>query len=89
MMLQLNPPIPLDTSKGKGFAHMVVDYSQEHDLLWVVFLDDSGECWMFRNGEVRIQRNFTLGRTGEPSKIFARMMNGNGTNGSNGVNGHS
>ena len=43
---------------------------------------------MFRNGEVRIQRNFTLGRTSEPSKIFARMMNMNGTNGSNGVNGH-
>ena len=39
MMLQLNPPIPLDTAKGKGFAHMVVDYSHEHDLLWVVFID--------------------------------------------------
>ena len=93
MMLQLDPPIPLDTSKGKGFAHMVVDYSQEHDLLWVVFLDESGECWLFRNGEVRIQRNFTLGRVGEPSKIFARMMNGtpgsNGTPSSNGANGHA
>ena len=87
MMLQLNPPIPLDTAKGKGFAHMVVDYSQEHDLLWVVFLDDSGECWMFRNGEVRIQRNFTLGRVSEPSKIFARMMTG--ANGTNGANGHA
>ena len=87
MMLQLNPPIPLDTAKGKGFAHMVVDYSQEHDLLWVVFLDDSGECWMFRNGEVRVQRKFTLGRTAEPSKIFSRMMNG--TNGTNVANGHA
>ena len=51
------------------------------------FLDESGECWMFRNGEVRIQRNFTLGRTSEPSKIFARMMNG--SNGANGANGHA
>jgi hypothetical protein len=43
-MIQLNPTLPLETPRGKGFAHFVIDYSQEHDLLWVVFLDDSGEC---------------------------------------------
>ena len=29
--------ILLETPKGKGFAHFVIDYSQEHNLLWVVF----------------------------------------------------
>jgi hypothetical protein len=62
MMLQLNPTIPLETPKGKGFAHFVIDYSQEHNLLWVVFLDENGECWTFQNSEIRIQSNLSIGR---------------------------
>ena len=55
-MLQLNPQIPVFTPKGKGWAFFVIDRSQEHDLEWVVFLDNTGECWTFRNSEVRIQK---------------------------------
>ena len=44
MMLRLDPPIPLQTAKGPGLAHIVIDYGIEADLIWVVFLDDSGEC---------------------------------------------
>ena len=62
MLLQLNPPIPVVTIKGKGTAHVVIDYSQEHDLLWVVFQDDTGECWTWRNADIRGQGNFTMGR---------------------------
>ena len=62
MITQLNPPIPLETPKGKGYAHLVIDYSQEHNLVWVVFIDNTGECWSFENKEVRLQRNITLGR---------------------------
>ena len=62
MITQINPTIPLTTPKGKGFAHLVIDYSQEHDLLWVVFLDDGGECWTFKNSEIKIVENFSLGR---------------------------
>lgn len=65
MTLQLSPVLPVDTPKGKGFAHFLIDYSQEHDLHWVVFLDESGECWTFNNREVRMQKNITLGRTFE------------------------
>lgn len=62
MMLQLNPPIPVATPRGKGYAHVLLDYSQEHDLLWVVFLDESRECWTFSNRDIRMQENVTLGR---------------------------
>lgn len=65
-MLQLNPPLPLDTPKGKGWAHLVIDYGPEADLIWVVFIDASRECWSFRNQEVRIQGNLTLGRPVRP-----------------------
>lgn len=65
-MLQLNPPIPLETPKGSGFAHFLIDYGQEHHLFWVVFIDDTGECWTFPNPEIRIQKNFTMGRRENP-----------------------
>ncbi len=63
MVVQLSPPIPLETPKGKGYAHFMIDYSQEHDLHWVVFIDETGECWTFNNREIRIQTNLTMGRS--------------------------
>jgi len=62
MLTQLNPPLPLITPKGKAWAHIVIDYGQEHDLLWVCFQDETGECWTWGNGDVRIQENITMGR---------------------------
>ena len=62
MLTQLNPPLPLITPKGKAWAHIVIDYGQEHDLLWVCFQDETGECWTWDNRDVRIQENITMGR---------------------------
>jgi len=62
MILQLNPALPLHTPKGKGWAHFVLDYSQEHDLLYVVFLNDTGECWTFPNSDIHMDNNISLGR---------------------------
>ena len=50
---QLNPPLPLETSKGPGWAHFVIDYGQEFALLWVVFMDAdgaAGPCRTTRSG---------------------------------------
>ena len=66
MMLQLNPPIPVDTPRGKGLAHLVLDPGVEHHLQWVVFIDETRECWTFQNPEIRIQANPTMGRLAEP-----------------------
>lgn len=65
MILQLNPPVPLETPKGKGYAHFLIDYSQEHNLYWVVFIDETGECWTFDNTKIKLQKNITMGRTNE------------------------
>lgn len=62
MILQLNPPIPVETPKGPGMAHLVIDYGIEHNLFWVVFIDATGECWTYTNPEIRAQKNVTLGR---------------------------
>jgi hypothetical protein len=52
----------MKTSKGDGLAFAVIDYGIEHDLLWVVALDDSGEIWCMPNSEVRISANWSIGR---------------------------
>lgn len=67
-MIRLDPPIPLDTPKGKSWAYFLVDRSQDHDFEWVVFIRDTGECWTYRNKDVRLETNITMGiRTG-PSR---------------------
>lgn len=58
-MLQLNPPIPLETPKGPAWAVVLVDYGPDHDLLWVCFLKDTRECWSFVNRDIRQVHNNT------------------------------
>lgn len=65
MFTQLNPPIPMDTSKGRGYALGVIDYGMEHNLLWVVALDETREIWCVPNAETRIQSNWSAGRRGD------------------------
>ena len=70
MITQLNPPLPLDTTKGSGLAHFVIDYGPEADLLWVVFMDKDGACWSVPNPGVRMHFNWSMGRT-KPAPVEA------------------
>lgn len=74
MLLQLNPSIPLSTPKGEGLAWLVIDSGQEHDLQWVVAIDETGEVWTFSNKDVRAQKNITMGR-----KLKEEELNHNAT----------
>ena len=62
MITRIEPPIPLSTPKGKGMAHFLIDYGMENDLMWVVFQDDTGECWTWENAQIRARINQTIGR---------------------------
>lgn len=62
MIIQLNPTIPMSCPKGSGHAIAVIDYSQEHNLIWVIALDETGEIWSISNPQVRMQKNITMGR---------------------------
>lgn len=70
---QLNPTLPVTVEgKGKGYAFAVIDYGEEHHLIWVVAIDGSGEIWSASNPKVRVQSNWTLGRSVErqdPSNV--------------------
>lgn len=61
---ELHTPIPMTVEgKGPGQAIAVIDYGPEHHLIWVVALDDSGEIWSSPNPKVRMQANWTMGRS--------------------------
>lgn len=62
MIIQLNPPMPLFTPKGNALAYYLIDDGIEFNLQWVCFLNQNGECWTFRNPDIRAQINITQGR---------------------------
>ena len=63
MITQLNPMIPIYrvADNIEGYAFLVIDYSQEHNLLFTCAMDD-GEIWTLNNREIRIQNNISLNR---------------------------
>ena len=63
------------TPLGKGLAHVLIDYTIEDDLYWVVFLDNTGECWTFANPDIRAQKNISYGRNNPdlPTRIINRV----------------
>lgn len=71
MLTQLNPTIPVHViGKGSGYAIAVIDYGQDHNLIWVTALNESGEIWCAPNPLVRLTSNWTMGRSvdKEPAK---------------------
>ena len=63
MLTQLDPPIPLHVlGRGDGFAIAVIDYGQEHNLLWVTAINATGEIWCAPNPQVRMQENWSMAR---------------------------
>ncbi|MEO8559988.1 MAG: hypothetical protein ABI439_13050 [Rhodospirillales bacterium] len=66
-MLQLDPPIPVDTPKGSAMAVILLDYGPDYDLMWVTFADATGECWTWKNSDIRGVKNSSLGRRSDES----------------------
>ena len=60
---QLEPTLPVFVEgKGDGFAFAVIDYGQEHNLIWVTAITETGEIWCTPNPKVRVTANWTMGR---------------------------
>lgn len=62
MITRIDPAMPLISPKGSCVAHFLIDNGIETDLLWVTFLDRTGECWTWSNKDIRAQKNITTGR---------------------------
>jgi hypothetical protein len=63
MITQLNPMIPIFrvSDNMEGYAFLVIDYSQEHNLLFTCAMDN-GEIWTLSNKDIRFCKNISLGR---------------------------
>ena len=63
MMLQLNPMLPIRRIKDQmdGYAFILINYSQEHDLFYVCVMSD-GEIWTLNNKEIKFRKNITMDR---------------------------
>jgi hypothetical protein len=63
MLLQLNPMIPItrNSDQMKGFAFLVIDYSQEHNLMFTCAMDN-GEIWTLSNQDIRFCNNVSIKR---------------------------
>jgi len=57
MILQLNPPILMQTPMGEGFAYFIE--SDTHGIWYGVFIRDTGENWWFENDLVRLSPCYT------------------------------
>lgn len=69
MFTQLHPTIPLHVQgRGEGYAIGVIDYGQEHNLIWVTAITETGEIWCAPNSIVRMEKNWTMGRDVTPER---------------------
>lgn len=71
---QLVPTLPVHVEgKGKGLAIAVIDYGEEHHLIWVVIVDETCEIWCASNPMVRAQSNWSFGRKSAQEPAGARV----------------
>lgn len=64
-LLRLDPPVLLVTPFGHAEAHFLIEMTVDHDLEWVTFIQEGeheGECWTWRNRDIRQVTNITNGR---------------------------
>ena len=63
MIIQLNPMLPIFrvSDQMEGYAFLVIDYSQEHNLLFACAMDN-GKIWTLSNKEIRFCNNISLDR---------------------------
>lgn len=54
-------PITRKSDGMKGYAFLVIDYSQEHYTLFICAMDD-GDVWLLDNRQISMQNNPSLGR---------------------------
>lgn len=60
-MIQLSPPIPVETPHGEGMAIIVIDYGMQWNTIWVVVLQKTREIKHYDSNDVKLSKNFTFG----------------------------
>jgi hypothetical protein len=61
MMLQLNPPIWVQTPLGEGDALVLIDYGPNVNTVWLVHLHEDGRAVHFDSSDIRVMGNLMYG----------------------------
>lgn len=69
--IRVKPALWFHTPMGDARAHWMI-VEEEQDILWICFMQDSGECRTFSNQNIRLMSNDTIGRR---SKVLGRGAN--------------
>ena len=56
-MIQLDPPLHVQTPLGAGYAHFL--WTDGDECEWQVFINSTGESWWFRNPYIRKSASVT------------------------------
>jgi hypothetical protein len=74
VVVQFNPPMPVDTPKGPGRCFVWENPGMNEHNLWHCWIDATGECWTFQNPEIRMQKNPTFGVRNPPKPSLAEIV---------------
>jgi hypothetical protein len=69
---ELQRTLPMVTPLGKGSAYFM--YSENDEIYWGVFQDETGECWWWENKYIRLQKAITMGRAKESPIVLPDDM---------------
>jgi len=61
MILQLNPPIWVQTPLGEGDCLVLIDYGPNLNTVWLVHLFDDGRVLHFDSSDIRAMGNLMYG----------------------------
>jgi hypothetical protein len=61
-IIQLNPPIYMETPLGSAVCLFLWEQGLEIDVQWCCFIEATGEPWWFPNSKVRLSPNLSAGR---------------------------
>jgi hypothetical protein len=59
MILQLNPPIMVETPLGHGQAIFLIDYGIHQNTCWIVALESNGVIKHFDSNDIILSPNYT------------------------------
>lgn len=59
---ELEQQIEVETPRGRGRIWLVTDYGSEIEKIFTILLHN-GEIWEYRNNDIRLTSNITMGRT--------------------------
>jgi len=61
IVLELQQPVYVITPRGEGYIWLVTEYGVEMEKIFTIILN-SGEIWEYRNNQIRVSNNVTMGR---------------------------